>query len=258
MKQREVNIRELSEFLLDYIISLLMAGANTERAVRGTLRIANSFGYEVTIAILQTNIMMTIYDPDSDYTRTFVRHQNVPKINFNLVSELSSLSWYVLDNHMSLEEAKKRYNEILVSKTISWPVMWISVSIVNIFWCKLFNGDIGSMIIVFVATVLSVLVREICIRFKLDARLTYVLVSFTASFIALMLSQTGISETVDVALYTSVLFLTPGVLIINSVTDILDGHILTGFARGIYAFIILICIALGLYSTIMIQQVCDL
>ena len=62
------------------------------------------------------------------------------------------------------------------------------------------------------------------------------------------------TNTLDVAVSTSVLFLIPGVHIINSVTDILDGHVMTGMARGVSAMILVICIAIGLYATLAITR----
>ena len=58
--------------------------------------------------------------------------------------------------------------------------------------------------------------------------------------------------TQDVALGTSVLFLIPGVPLINSILDILEGHVLIGFSRAINAAILIICIALGLSMTLLI------
>ena len=51
---------------------------------------------------------------------------------------------------------------------------------------------------------------------------------------------------------TSVLFLIPGVPLINSILDILEGHVLVGLSRTINATILIICIALGLSMTLLI------
>ena len=58
--------------------------------------------------------------------------------------------------------------------------------------------------------------------------------------------------TQDIALGTSVLFLIPGVPLINSILDILEGHVLVGLSRTINATILIICIALGLSMTLLI------
>ena len=59
---KTADIKELSNFLLDYAVMLMRSGANTERTVRNVTRISKSFGYEAAIAIFQRNITMTIKD----------------------------------------------------------------------------------------------------------------------------------------------------------------------------------------------------
>ena len=51
---------------------------------------------------------------------------------------------------------------------------------------------------------------------------------------------------------SSVLYLIPGVPLINSIIDILGGHVLIGMARAVNAAILIICIALGLSVTLLI------
>lgn len=71
-----------------------------------------------------------------------------------------------------------------------------------------------------------------------------------------MIAATGVrynlGTTQDVALGTSVLYLIPGVPLINSILDILEGHVLVGFSRTINAVILIICIAIGLSITLLI------
>ena len=55
-------------------------------------------------------------------------------------------------------------------------------------------------------------------------------------------------------LTTSVLFLVPGVPLINGVVDILEGHMLNGFARLANAALLIVCIAVGLSFTLMLVK----
>jgi hypothetical protein len=62
-------------------------------------------------------------------------------------------------------------------------------------------------------------------------------------------------NTPDMALGTSVLYLIPGVPLINSIMDIIDGHVLAGTSRFINACLLIICIAIGLSITLLITGV---
>lgn len=68
--------------------------------------------------------------------------------------------------------------------------------------------------------------------------------AFVASMVASVSLPLG--WTPNVALGTSVLYLIPGVPLINGFIDIVEGHTLTGTSRLIQAFLLIICIAAGL------------
>lgn len=52
----------------------------------------------------------------------------------------------------------------------------------------------------------------------------------------------------------SVLYLVPGVPLINGVIDIVEGYILTGFARLVQASLLIVCIAIGLSFTLLLVK----
>lgn len=56
------------------------------------------------------------------------------------------------------------------------------------------------------------------------------------------------------ALATSVLFLIPGVPLINGVIDIVEGHVLIGCSRLIGALLLILCIAVGLSVTLLMVK----
>ena len=58
----------------------------------------------------------------------------------------------------------------------------------------------------------------------------------------------------EVAIATSVLYLIPGVPLINGVIDIVEGHVLNGIARLTSALMLIVCIAVGLSCTLMIVK----
>ena len=56
------------------------------------------------------------------------------------------------------------------------------------------------------------------------------------------------------AFSTSVLFLIPGVPMMNSFSDLIDGNILNGITRGVNVLIIAFAIALGLLMGLLIYN----
>ena len=245
---KTADIKELSNFLLDYAVMLMRSGANTERTVRNVTRISKSFGYEAAIAIFQRNITMTIKDTaDTSKGCTSVKQQMQPHLSLSIVNDLSALSWQSFDTNMSLKEVKERYSEIVSKAHSSNFIVLLFASFAIAAFCELFGGDYYAMLIVFLSTLVAFSLRLFLLKLKFDVRAMITAVSFTAYLIGTFLISTN---TLNVAVSTSVLFLIPGVHIINSVTDILDGHVMTGIARAVSSIILVICIAIGLYATL--------
>lgn len=254
--QSKTDIQALSNFLLEFATSLMAVGAHTSRVVRNITRIAESFGYGVDMTIFQKNVTMTVKHPD-DYSirRTYVRKIPALALNFQIISKLSALSWETYDHRLSLEELSRQYKQIMQEPRISrWTVL-VLVAIANAAFCRLFSGDIASMGIVFLATLVGFFVRQEMINRHVNHMLVFIISAFIASLIASSAVYFGIGSTPEVALAASVLYLIPGVPLINSIIDILDGHVLIGFSRAMNACILIICIALGLSATLLILGV---
>ena len=251
--REQVEIRELSNFLLDFSTTLMGAGVHTSRVVRNVRRIAGSFGYDVEMTIFQKHITMSIlHGSDDSIRRTSVRAIPAAAFNFNTISQLSSLSWAAHDEHLPLEELRKRYESIVAEPRISrWWVLFL-VSCANASFCRLFGGDPVAMGLVFVATLVGFFVRQEMMRFHANHMAVFVIASFVASMIASLGVWNHWGTTPQIALGTSVLFLIPGVPLINSIIDTLEGHVLVGFSRAVNACILIICIALGLSATLLI------
>ena len=151
--ERKVDIQELSNFLMDYTTSMMGVGVHTARAVRSVSRIAESFGYGIDVTIFQKNITMTIKHPE-DYSirRTYVRKIPALAINFQVISELSALSWEAYDHHLSLGELTAHYHEVMNEPRISRWVVLVLVSLANAAFCRLFGGDGIAMMLVCAAT----------------------------------------------------------------------------------------------------------
>jgi uncharacterized membrane protein YjjP (DUF1212 family) len=105
------------------------------------------------------------------------------------------------------------------------------------------------MAIVFSATLVGLYLKQAMLKKGINTYMVFITSAFIASLCASMtLMFKGITS--STALATSVLYLVPGVPLINGVIDIVEGHVLTGFARLTEAALLIICIAIGLSFTL--------
>ncbi len=249
------ELKRVTMFLADYAATLMAVGVQTSRVVRNTGRMAESFGFQSHMLIFQRNVIITVNDDEKEHTYT--RVQKIPQLGLNFATNmnLSKLSWEVYDNHMSLDELETRFCEIRDRPRESpWTVLLL-VSFANACFCRLFTGDIVAMATVWLATFVGFFIRQQLMKRNWNHLAVFTVSSFAASMIGSTGYLFGWGTTPDMALGTSMLYLVPGVPLINGVMDIIDGHVLAGFSRLVNACMLIICIALGLSFTLLITGI---
>jgi uncharacterized membrane protein YjjP (DUF1212 family) len=247
----EDELKSITNFIAEYATRLLGSGVHTSRVIRNSRRMAYSQGVEIRMTTFQKSIILTVYDKDSDDVYTEVVEIPALPISFELNSELSSLSWEAYDDCLSLDSIKEKYNKIVSNTTMNPYLILLLVGLANASFCKLFGGDWGAVGIVFFATIIGFFARQQMQK----KRVNHFIVFAVSAFIASMCASTALlfnNPTANIAIATSVLYLIPGVPLINGVLDVLEGHTLTGFSRLIQAFLLIICLAVGLSCSLLL------
>jgi uncharacterized membrane protein YjjP (DUF1212 family) len=250
---QEPTIEQTAVLLIDIASALMSSGAHTMRIIQNVSRMAETFGYELDLSVFQLSIMMTIISKkDPGKLLTQVRKIKPLHLNFTIVSKLSALSWETYDKHLPYDVVRSDYHKIISQKRMnSWLVLLLVAS-ANAAFCGLFKGDLTAIGLVFVATLAGFTVRQELMKKHVNHLVTFTTSAFVASLVAGMCYVLHIGHTPEIALASSVLYLIPGVPLINSILDILQGHILTGIARLVNATSLIVCIAIGLFTTMLI------
>jgi len=247
------SIEEVGDLLGDMAALLLNSGAHTMRIIQNIARMAERFGYQMNLSVFQHSVMMTLASNHNlNEHVTLVKKAEHQVLNFTIVSELSELSWETYDKHLDFCEIKNSFDVIAHRKRISrWLVLPL-VGLANAAFCGLFGGDLPSMLLVLVATLAGFYVRQEMLLRNFNPLVVFTTSAFVASFIAGLSYVFGIGNTPQHALAASVLYLIPGVPLINSILDIIQGHVLTGISRLVNATALIVCIALGMFASMLI------
>ena len=259
--REDVDKERLLDFLLRFATTQTSVGVQTSRIIINTTRIAHAYGYEPTIMTFQRNITMTLtpvlgdgrhsYRPlDAHPVSGMLQHRHGP-LNFFYNAELSRLSWFAYDNHLSLDELEERFQRIMQTPPMNRWLMLYLISQANMAFCLLFGGDLMSGLFVFLGTFCGFLLRQELNRHHVYHYLTVVLSAVVASFIVGVGAKLGYEEMPKIALSASVLYLIPGVPFINGMMDLLDGYVLNGISRLLTAVMIVVSITVGLSFTLM-------
>lgn len=242
----------VAEFLAEYASWLLGCGATCQRIEKNTRRMARVFGYNFDISIMPAHVYVSIWRENAAKAVTVMHKAAACGINFALNASLSRLSWIVADNGLGYATAMCRFRKMInVKPTDKWEVLLLA-SLANASFCRLFGGDLVAMAIVFVSTCAGLKLKQIMTAEGRDVRLVFLCASFFSAAISAGGHVFSLGTTPEVALGTSVLYLIPGVPYINAVIDMLDRHYLCAFSRVIDAFVLTVCLSVGLCAGMLI------
>ncbi len=242
----------LLDFLEVYTGSLFGSGVHSSRVIRNSRRIAESQGADLTLySSLRAMVLSLRRRETGEVVTRVVPVPDLP-INFEWNTDLSALSWEALDERLSLEEIRERYDRIIARPGMNRWLILLLISLANGAFCHLFDGDWIAVGFVVLATAVGMMLKWQLTRWGLNIFMTTGVCAFVASMLASV--SVVFPCTYQTAVATSVLFLVPGVPLINSVIDIVEHHIVTGISRIVKAFLLILCMGIGLAGTLLIMK----
>jgi uncharacterized membrane protein YjjP (DUF1212 family) len=168
-------------------------------------------------------------------------------INFTTISALSKAAVNAEKESWDIEKIKYEVNRIYQIKHHPRLMVLLAVSIAGAGLCNLFGGDYISSLVVFAATFVGLFGKQLLAKNSFNPYIATFFGAFMAALISASLLLFFPTINPDIAIATSVLFTIPGVPLINSFTDLMDGYILTGFVRFMNGIIFVISIAFALF-----------
>ncbi len=250
--QSKQKLTETLDFVAEYATYLLGSGVHTSRVIRNTQRIGSSQNVDIQLTTFQKSSILTVRDEESGEVVTRVVRIPALPISFERNSDLSALSWDAYDEQLPLEEIRRRYYALIEKPRMDPIFVLLTVGLANASFCRLFGGDWTAVGIVFTATLVGFSVKQ-----RMQAHgINHFLIFIASAFIASLCATAALRFdcTAETALATSPLFLVPGVPLINGVIDIVEGHILIGFSRLVNALLLIVCIAIGLSTTLIMVK----
>jgi len=248
------QLEKTANLLLEVSSMLMVSGANTNRANLSITRFASVLNYKAFSMVSHKTIVMTLIDERTSESCT--RVQNIPPyiINFEIISLISKASWKAIDEGWDIVQIKSEISKIKKVKRYPKIIVLIAVSLAGAGFCNIFGGDYLNMTVAMVSSFIGLLVVQTTHNLKYNVYIRTFLGSFFASSLASIGVIYSIGENPQTALATSVLFLVPGVALINSFTDLFDNNVLNGMVRFATGLMTVLAIALGLFTAMIIFQ----
>lgn len=242
-------------FLSDYAAWLLGCGATCIRIEKNVKRMADRWNMTSEMTILPSHIHMTVWNDDRSHSYSNIVRLHHTGISFDINTQLSKLSWAIADRKIGFTEALRNFEAIVQTRPANPWMVWILASLANMAFCRLFGGDFIAMAIVLIGTLAGYKLKQVMLEDGQDVRFVFFCCAFFSSVIGAAGYVFDLSDTPEIALGTSVLYLIPGIPYINSVSDLLDGHYISSFSRFMNAMVLTACLSAGLCGGLLLMNI---
>ena len=249
---KEKSIQNSIDLLLDVCSLMMTSGANTKRVIDSVNRFAQVLNLKSHALISHKSIIMTLVDLETKESYTVVTQIPRHGVNYSIVSDVSRASWVAVNHQWSFEKLYNRIQEIKNQKRYPVWLELITVSLAGAGFARIFGGDYLNILVAFVATFIGFSVSKTAHHYNANTYIRVYMASMAASLVASLGILFDIGQHPEIALATAILFLVPGVQLINSFNDLYNNHILNGIVRFVSGFIIVLAIGLGMITIMLI------
>ncbi|WEK36915.1 MAG: threonine/serine exporter family protein [Candidatus Pseudobacter hemicellulosilyticus] len=244
----------LGNTLLEISMLLMISGASTGR-IRNTVdRISNRFGFITYTLVSQRTITISIYDDSDRCLFNSLKRTKPHAVNFKIIAEVSRISWQIVEEKWSLEQINAAIGKLGELHHYPRLLVLLFTGLATASFCRLAGGELPEMSAVFAGTVLGLFVRQEASKMRFNFYLCVFFSALTASLLTGFICKMVPGINAEISMVTSILFLIPGIPLINAFADMLDGNLQNGLLRGLNGMIISFSIALGLFTSVAIYR----
>lgn len=225
---------------------LLQHGAETQRIEETVHRMGTGLGCDWMDILVSPNALVVTAISAGEF-RTKVRRVVNIGINMDVIDQINELSRGISAG--TVDAAMVRNELRRISDMPRLYNRWLIVGMVGLAcaaFSQLFGGDTAVFLVTFAASSVAMFVRQELSHRYFNPFLVTIATAFTAGIIASSATLFKLSPEPQIALAASVLLLIPGVPLINSAEDLIKGHFVIGFMRGLTGAFVTLCIAIGL------------
>ncbi|WP_428772861.1 threonine/serine exporter family protein [Vibrio sp.] len=198
---------------------------------------------EVEVALSANALTVTTLMNDHCITTT--RSCADRGINMRVITQIQRICIMMEKGILDYDLAKKKLDAISPERYNRWLVVWmIGLSCAS--FSRLAGGDWSVFAMTFIASAVGMVVRQEIGHRHFNPLLNFAMTAFVTTLISAQAVIFAIGNLPTVVMASSVLMLVPGFPLINSVADMLKGHINMGIARFVMASLLTLATCLGI------------
>ena len=228
--------REITRLCLQTALLLLQHGVESTVVVQMASRLGVALGVDSVECALTPNavILSTLYN---NHCITTTRKNTDKGINMQVVTEVQRIVIAAEHHIYDLRHVREKLDRIKPLKYNRYLVV-VMVGLSCACFSHLAGGDWTIFGITFIASALAMYIRQIISARHFNPLIVFAVTAFVASLVAGSALKYELGNDPQIALASSVLLLVPGFPLVNSLADILKGHINMGIARWVIATVL--------------------
>ena len=239
---------EVARLLLDFGVLLLQSGAHTGRIIRNLQRIGASFDYQPEIFVAFSGITLTLRDKHGIADITLFGRVANYGVHLATVAAISQLSWQVSDQPISISELRERlYTIKLMPHYSRWQIIPM-IGLACGALARLSHAPWSVVVVAALAAATALWLRMWLQRHKFNGLLVVLFAALFATLVGSSATLLHVGDNSHLAIAASVLFLIPGVPLINAVIDMINGYMTMGIGRGAAGIAISMALAGGMLT----------
>lgn len=245
MTDYDINAEKVLTLALDLGKSMVKCSAEINRVEETVIRICYAYGIKKAQVFSIISMITATVIEDSGQPHTQTRRIYAYSTNFGRLEKLNALSRKICEETPDIDEARKELNEICSEeKTFSVKACIghiVAASAFTIF----FHGTILDALAA-APIGLIIYLMNAYIKARGMSRLFFTaLTSALAGTLALIFVRIGFGDNPGTIMIGDIMLIIPGLMLINSVREMLCGDVMSGLLRLLESIIIAMSIACG-------------
>ncbi|MGC7588925.1 threonine/serine ThrE exporter family protein [Bisgaard Taxon 46] len=247
--------REVTRLCIQVAQLLLQHGAESAVIVQMAHRLGLALGIEsVECALTPNAIILTTLN--NNHCITTVRKNQDKGINMQVVTEVQRIVITAEHKIYDIRQVKEKLDRIHPLKYNRYFVVFM-IGLACASFAHLSGGDALVSLVTFIAASVAMYVRQALASRHYNPLIVFSITAFVATLVAGISFKYDIGNQPQISMASSVLLLVPGFPLINSLADILKGHINMGIARWTLATILTFGACLGIVFALAVLGIAE-
>ena len=245
---QRAELEAILQTSLEFGMHVQMSGGYTARVRDSMHRVAIGLGADRADTWVSSGSIGLVVGRDG-WTRTSVRTTPAIGVNFTELSYLSRLSRNAAS--MTIEEVQAELDSIAHrERRYPVPLVLVMLGVACASFAALFGADAVGMVLAGVGGYAGSGVRHLLVKRRFKPFIYCLFAALVASSVVFAFAR--FTTTTEYAATAAIIFLVPGVPMLNGTADLLTSNYLNGLVRLTRAMIILLSAALGLTLSLVI------